>query len=105
MKNLNKEEWKYELAVSSNAVILDVRTPEECAEGIQENAQQLNFLDVTNFQAGIQSFAKEKVYFVYCRSGVRSAKACLLMKAQGLNCYNLIGGMLEWDGKVVMLNH
>jgi predicted sulfurtransferase len=37
MKNLNNAEWK-KTAKDTNAVIFDVRTDEEAAEGILENA-------------------------------------------------------------------
>jgi rhodanese-related sulfurtransferase len=38
---------------------------------------------------------------VYCRSGVRSAKACQMMGSQGFEkLYNLDGGILEWTGNV-----
>lgn len=101
MKNLTKEEWKKQLATTDNAIVLDVRTPEECAEGMQENAEQLNFLSPDTFNAGMKQLDSNKTYFVYCRSGARSAKACQMMEDTGLNCKNLLGGMLEWDGKVV----
>ncbi len=101
MKNITKEEWKIEVAACSNGVLLDVRRPEECAEGMQENATQLNFLDDKLFAEGIKELDKTKTYYVYCRSGGRSAKACMLMDELGLVTYNLLGGMLEWDGTVV----
>lgn len=104
MENLTKEEWKKQLATTYNALVLDVRTPEECAEGMQENAEQLNFLSPDTFNAGMQQLDSNKTYFVYCRSGARSSQACQLMEKHGLTTYNLLGGMLEWDGKVVQPN-
>jgi len=39
--------------------------------------------------------------FVYCRSGARSAQACQIFKQQGIaDCYNLLGGILEWEGEI-----
>ena len=41
-------------------------------------------------------------YFVYCRSGARSAQACQLMSQLGFtSTYNLLGGILEWEGEVI----
>ena len=52
--------------------------------------------------AGIQSMDKSKNYYVYCRSGGRSSSACGLLESQGFaNTFNLLGGMMSWDGEVV----
>ncbi|MDB2442471.1 rhodanese-like domain-containing protein [Flavobacteriales bacterium] len=101
MKNLSKESWKKALIENENSVLLDVRTPQECQAGMQENAIQLNFLDPVEFMAGIESLDKNNDYYVYCRSGARSSKACSLLNQKGFTTFNLLGGMLDWDGKVV----
>jgi len=101
MKNLIKEEWKKSLSTNTNYVLLDVRSPQECQAGMQENASQLNFLDQAEFMNGIESLDKTKDYFVYCRSGARSSNACAVLTQKGFTTFNLLGGMLEWDGKVV----
>lgn len=73
-------------------VILDVRTPEETAEGMIEGAEQLDY-NADNFEAEIEKLDKEKTYLVYCRSGNRSGKACALMAEKGFkNLYNMKGG-------------
>jgi rhodanese-related sulfurtransferase len=47
----------------------------------------------------IQSMDASKHYYVYCRSGARSAQACQLMGQMGMDTtYNLLGGFMEWDG-------
>jgi rhodanese-related sulfurtransferase len=44
---------------------------------------------------------KRKNYYVYCRSGARSAKACEVMNELGIeNTFNLTGGIL-WNGEIV----
>lgn len=102
MKNLSKEEWKKAIAEDTNAVILDVRTPAECEEGIQPNAIQLNFLDGGAFMSGIEKLDPSKNYYVYCRSGGRSSAACGAMDGKGFSTtYNLLGGMMSWDGEIV----
>lgn len=102
MKNLTKEEWKTLVPNDENAIILDVRTPAECAEGIIPNAKTLNFFEPNKFAAVLENMDKEKNFYVYCRSGGRSVQACQLMKQLGVdNTYNLLGGMMDWDGDVV----
>lgn len=101
MSNLSQEDWKKKYAVSENAVILDVRTPEEWAEGIIPGAIKINILDPQHFQDEINKLEKEKAYFVYCRSGARSGQACQFMSGLGFNsAFNLMGGILEWDGEI-----
>jgi rhodanese-related sulfurtransferase len=40
---------------------------------------------------------------VYCKAGGRSEQACSLMNQMGFeNTYNLMGGMMQWEGDVVL---
>jgi len=100
MKNVGQEEWRTLLNSTENKIILDVRTPNECSSGVQIEAEQLNFLDGPAFMKGVEELDASKSYFVYCRSGNRSAQACQVLTANGIeNTYNLLGGMLEWKGE------
>ena len=101
MKNLNNSEWKEEVAKDSNAVILDVRTDDEVAEGILENAIHHDIHQPQEFMAALDQMDKSKNYYVYCRAGSRSSQACQIMDQMGLeNTYNLTGGFSNWDGTV-----
>ena len=77
--------------------LLDVRRPEEWAEGIIEDALTINWFD-ENFGNQITILDKEKPVLVYCASGGRSGKAMSLMKEQGFKeVYNLEGGIGAWN--------
>lgn len=105
MKNINQTEWQELISNDSNAVIIDVRTARECAEGIIENAIMIDFLQPALFMQEIERLDKSKNYYVYCRSGNRSGKACEFMDNLGFNePYNLIGGMNEWDSNTTSPN-
>jgi rhodanese-related sulfurtransferase len=101
--NLTQEDWISQLTKDENAIILDVRTQDECNEGIIPNALvNLDIYEGQEFIDKLEKLDKSKNYYVYCRSGVRSAKACDAMNNLGFkNTFNLLGGFLEWDGKVV----
>ncbi|MEL1242216.1 rhodanese-like domain-containing protein [Flavobacterium flavipallidum] len=100
--NLTQEDWITQLEEDGNAVILDVRTEAECDEGIIPNAINIDIHQGQGFIAEIEKLDKSKNYYIYCRSGARSAKACEIMNELGFdNTYNLLGGMLDWDGEVV----
>ena len=50
---------------------------------------------------GMKLMDKNKSYFIYCRSGNRSSKACFIMNSMGFKkTFNLMGGILEWDGEI-----
>lgn len=100
--NLTQEDWIAQLEEDGNAVILDVRTEDECDEGIIPNAINIDIHQGQGFISEIEKLDKSKNYYIYCRSGARSAKACEIMNELGFdNTYNLLGGMLNWDGEVV----
>lgn len=103
MANLTQEDWKTQLDNDTNAVVLDVRTDAEVAEGIIPNAIQINIYEGQGFIYKLEELDKSKNYYVYCRSGNRSGQACAIMNQLGFkNAYNLVGGILEWQG--VLLN-
>ena len=77
--------------------VLDVRTPEEWAEGVIEDAIKMNFFD-EDFNAQLTQLDKNKPVYVYCKSGGRSGKTATQMEAMGFTAvYNLVGGIGAWD--------
>ncbi len=101
MKNLTQEQWSKEVNEDKNAVILDVRTEEEFIEGYIPNAKNIDIYKGQGFLDEIEKLDKSKNYYVYCRSGARSAQACALMKQQGFeNASNLMGGITDWEGEI-----
>ena len=99
--DLIQEDWKSLLKNDTNAVILDVRTKEECDEGIIPNAIMIDIYKGHDFIEELEELDKTKNYYVYCKAGGRSAQACGIMKQQGFEtAYNLIGGFSNWNGDV-----
>ena len=102
MKNILQDEWVSLLEEKSDKIILDVRTPQEYQSGIQPNAINLDIFDTERFLSEIDKYDRDKAYFVYCRSGGRSGQACSILESKGFKeTYNLIGGMMEWQGDIV----
>jgi len=76
--------------------LVDVRTPEEYAEGYIKGAVNVNFKKRT-FPDYINAIAKDKPVAVYCRSANRSGKAAIIMQSLGFkNVYDLDGGVKAW---------
>lgn len=96
MKTIDVNTLRDELKNNPEAVILDVRTPEEENEGLIENSLRINIME-NSFPATIMDLDKSKTYYVYCRSGGRSASACQFMDKQGLKAINVEGGIIAWN--------
>lgn len=107
--NLNASSQGKSYAVSPNwfaksilsdekAVVIDLRTNEEVKEGIIKGAIQYNFND-EGFEQSVTLLDKSKNYYIYCKSGGRSAKAAGKMVVMGFTVYDLKGGITAWEGK------
>lgn len=100
--NITQEQWATEIQSDENAVILDVRTEQEWNEGIIPGAVNIDIYKGQGFIYKIEELDKSKNYYIYCRSGARSGQACSIMRQLGFaNTYNLMGGIMEWDGPIV----
>jgi rhodanese-related sulfurtransferase len=99
MADLTQEQWQKQLSEDTNACILDVRTKEEVEEGFIPNTLHIDIYLGQEFINQLEALDKSKNYYVYCRSGGRSAQACAIMNQLGYdNTFNLLGGFTEWQG-------
>jgi phage shock protein E len=80
-----------------DTVVLDVRTPEEYAEGHLEGAVLVDLQDTGRFAAEVAELDPGRSYAVYCRSGNRSAVAMGYLAQVGFSSYfDLGGGIGAW---------
>lgn len=99
--NLSQQDWSNQLNQDTNAVIIDVRTEDECSEGIIPNAINIDIYKGQGFIYLIEELDKTKNYYLYCKAGSRSAQACAVMNQLGFEkTYNLEGGFMHWNGEV-----
>lgn len=99
--NLSQEDWTEKLNQDPNAVILDVRTEDECSDGVIPNAVLIDIYKGQGFIYRLEELDKTKNYYVYCKSGGRSGQACAIMNQLGFETtYNLEGGFMNWQGEV-----
>ena len=76
-------------------VILDVRTPEEFAQGHLKDAFLINFSN-PGFEREVQKLDKKKTYFIYCHTGERSMLVAQFMAKKGfVHLYNLQRGLMR----------
>ncbi len=80
------------------AILLDVRTPEEYGGGHVPGSRNLPLQQIEKITSIAEK--KETPLFVYCQSGARSRQAVSLLQRMGYENVNNIGGMAAYRGKV-----
>lgn len=82
-----------------NVQVLDIRTPEEFANGHLISARNLDFY-ASDFAEQLKQLDPKAPYVMYCASGRRSAEAHLQMKALGFEqVYEIQGGYQAWQSQ------
>lgn len=88
-------------AIDAGAQILDVRTPDEFAQGHIPGAHNLD-LTAPDFMSQVKELDPAGLYAVYCRSGNRSRTAIEVLRAEGITqTVGLAGGVGAWPGQLV----
>ena len=101
MSDIDQNKWRSQLESEEDCLIIDVRTSEEFKELRLPNSINIDFYNPQDFMQELEKLDKNKVYYIYCRTGSRSANTCELMKEIGFaKTYNLLGGITEWEGEV-----
>ncbi|MGW8123838.1 rhodanese-like domain-containing protein [Roseivirga echinicomitans] len=96
-EQLSSGQFETLLTDDSKVQLIDVRTPEEYAQGHIENSTLMNF-NAPSFKTQLEGLNKNKPIAVYCRSGVRSNQAVQIMKEMGFKkVYELKGGITAWE--------
>lgn len=103
-KDADVQEFE-KITAEKSVVILDVRTPQEFADGHIKDAVNIDVkADSFKDEALRQLSDKNQMIAVYCRSGRRSVTAANILSSEGYkNIVNLKGGILSWqsEGKAV----
>jgi len=84
-----------QLKEKNNAVrVIDIRQPAELNSGIIPGAEAL---PMHTIPLRLSELKREETLIMVCRSGARSAQACMFLQQQGYdNVFNLRGGMMAW---------
>lgn len=82
----------YAELVKNGAIIVDVRTPGEFAQGHIKGSVNIPLDTIRNRVSELKN--KNKTIITCCRSGARSGTAKSILADAGVECYN--GG--AWDG-------
>lgn len=77
--------------------LLDVRTPDEYAEGHIAGAVLVDVNESDFEEKAVAVLDASRPVALYCRSGRRSARAASLLAARGYKVTNLKGGVIAWQ--------
>ena len=94
--NINKGLKEY--AEAENAVLLDVRTPQEYREGHIPGSKNVPLQTLDKVDSIVEN--KDTVLYVYCHSGARSRQATAMLQHMGYTNVQNIGGIAAYQGEV-----
>jgi rhodanese-related sulfurtransferase len=84
------------LAENPDAILLDIRTPEEFASERIAGSENVDFY-AADFADRLATLDRSETYVVYCRSGNRSAAAMDVFADLGFETvYEVDGGIVSW---------
>ena len=78
--------------IEKGALVIDVRTPAEFAQGHLDNAINYPLSELATHFANIE---KDQPIVLYCRSGNRSGQAYQFLRDQGFTQIHNAGGLTE----------
>ena len=82
---------------------MDVRTPQEFADGHLSGAMNVNVM-APDFERQLGALDRGKTYLVYCRTGNRSAQAIRVLERLGFrSVYHMFEGIVGWQKKAFPL--
>lgn len=94
LKVINYDEFN-DFVKENNAVVLDVRTPQEHGRGNIENSVNIN---IDELRERINELDKDQTYVIYCQVGLRGYLANRILRNNGFNnVVNLQGGYNLWS--------
>lgn len=97
IKDVSVAEFQSLLAQLDGALLLDVRTPEEWAEGHLAGAAHKDYWGDADFDEAMNSIPRNRPVLVYCAGGGRSGlTAKELHDAGHMEVYNLETGIAGW---------
>ncbi|QTN01529.1 rhodanese-like domain-containing protein [Sediminibacillus dalangtanensis] len=99
IKEITSAELQEMLGQGEKISLIDVREEEEVANGMIEGAVHIPLREIPE---AIESMDKQTEYVLICHSGMRSMNAALFMQEEGFVVRNLVGGMMKWDGELII---
>ena len=83
-----------ELKQLENINIIDIRSYEKYNTNHINGAIHIDFDKILIYPE--KYLDKSKKYYIYCQTGVKSSNLCKILKNNGFNVVNILGGYEAW---------
>lgn len=94
IEEIDVSELKERLASDEKIRLIDVRSDMEYKQGIIEGGE---FMPLETVPAKIGEISNDVTNIIYCRSGQRSANACMFLAQEAeIKAINVRGGIIAW---------
>lgn len=95
--SFNADKFHFALSEEKKPQIIDVRTPAEFKTEHLKGAINIDIKSPDFQRKVLKKLKKDKIVFVYCRSGMRSLNAARILEKMDYKIvYNLEGGINAW---------
>lgn len=96
MEEITAKELEQKISAGEKLNVVDVREDDEVATGKIPGAKHIPLGQIPE---RLEEFDENEHYYMVCRSGGRSGRACQFLTEMGYHVTNMAGGMLEWEGE------
>ena len=102
MKSISVSELKTMLDQGEDLALIDVRNPAEAEVAVIPGSELISLATLERGEAieRIHAIAASRTVYVYCKIGVRSAKAVELLASHGIDAVNVKGGIDAWSEQI-----
>ncbi|MGE7946116.1 rhodanese-like domain-containing protein [Lysinibacillus sp. NPDC093688] len=97
MKEISTMEVQQALEQGQAINLIDVREVDEVESG---HIPGIIHIPLGLLEFRMHELNKNEPYVMVCRSGGRSGSATQFLESHGFDVFNMVGGMLSWNGEV-----
>lgn len=98
---ISPQEASDRLKKGNNAILVDVREPEEFALSRLDNARLIPMQSIPAELQRLEAWADTGELLILCHHGVRSLQVAYWLRERGVeNCYSVSGGIDRWSREV-----
>ena len=93
---------KHKIDKNDNLLIVDVRTKQEREICLIDGSVHIELKDINSEKSllFLEDQSKTKDVYVYCKGGMRSLKAALILDQSKIRSTNIIGGIIAWAEEI-----
>ena len=82
------------LKLGNHANIIDIRSVEKYNDNHIPNSKNIDYLELIGNPKKYLKYNTK--YYIYCQKGIQSIKVCNVLRKNGYDAINIIGGYEEW---------